>query len=115
METLSALGASNGGSYKGFEMKLGKNSLGNWKEKGLQIVFSPMFHESNTGPDSAVPSFNVDAVKNTEVTELCRCVCSDTGCNDTCSGGALLLLMLLRWKLGLVCLHKVQSYLPTAI
>lgn len=115
METLSALGASNRGSYKGSGIKLGKNLLGDWKGKGLQIIFSQTFNESNIGPDSAVPSFNVAAVKNTEVTELCECVCGDTGCNDTCSGGALLLPMLLRWKLGLVCLHKVQSYLPTVI
>lgn len=115
METLLASGASNESSYKGSEIKLGRNSLGDWKGKGLYILSSQIFHESDAGPDSAVASFNLAAVKNTEVTQLCEYVCGDTVRNEARSDVALLLLILMRWKLSWVCLHKLQSYLPIAI
>lgn len=69
METLLALGASNGvtmelqWSYKSSEIKLSGNSLGDWKEKGPCILSSQIFNESNAGPDSSVASFNLAALK----------------------------------------------------
>lgn len=62
METLLALGARSGDSYKGSEIKLGRNSLSDWK--GLHILCSQIFQESNAGSDSAVASFNLAAVEN---------------------------------------------------
>lgn len=64
METLLALGARSGDGYKGSEIKLGRNSLGDWKGKGLHILCSQIFQESSAGPDSAVASFNLAAVEN---------------------------------------------------
>lgn len=70
METLLAFGTSNGGSYKGSEIKLGRDSLGDCKGKGLHTLSSQIFYESNAGPDSAVASFNLAAIKNAEVTRV---------------------------------------------
>lgn len=86
METLLALGASNRDSYKGSEIELGRNSLGDWKEKGLHILSSQAFNESSAGCDSAVASFSLAAVKNIEVTQLCVYICGDTVCSEACAG-----------------------------
>lgn len=42
---------------------LGRNSLSDWKGKGLHTLSSQIFYESSAGPDSAVASFNLAAVK----------------------------------------------------